>query len=194
MDLRTPNMAGFQLLDLQDYPGQGSAYVGILDAFLESKGLCSAEKWRQWCSEVVPLLVADKYCFTNEEGIHSKIQVANYSGESLKGKTLLWCLNGQQGNLTLPDGEGLVDVGTVNISLNTYKQAAKLQLQLQVEGTEYRNTYDLWVYPAKQKLKKKGIIITREMTDEISEKLENGARVLLMPDSTTLCVGGLFHR
>ena len=41
MDLRTPNMAGFQLLDLQDYPGQGSAYVGILDAFMDSKGLCT---------------------------------------------------------------------------------------------------------------------------------------------------------
>ena len=31
--LRTEGLAGFQLLDLQDYPGQGSAYVGILDAF-----------------------------------------------------------------------------------------------------------------------------------------------------------------
>ena len=41
MDLRTKTMAGFQLLDLQDYPGQGSAYVGILDAFMESKGLCT---------------------------------------------------------------------------------------------------------------------------------------------------------
>ena len=39
MDLRTRNMAGFQLLDIQDYPGQGSAFVGILDAFMESKGI-----------------------------------------------------------------------------------------------------------------------------------------------------------
>ena len=39
MDLRTKNMAGFQLLDIQDYPGQGSAYVGILDAFMDSKDL-----------------------------------------------------------------------------------------------------------------------------------------------------------
>ncbi|MDQ9767112.1 hypothetical protein RFZ33_08445, partial [Acinetobacter baumannii] len=39
MNLRSDGMAGFQLLDLQDYPGQGSAYVGILDAFMDSKGL-----------------------------------------------------------------------------------------------------------------------------------------------------------
>ncbi|MBR1388193.1 MAG: beta-glycosidase, partial [Prevotella sp.] len=58
MDLRTPNMAGFQLLDLQDYPGQGSAYVGILDAFMDSKGLCTEREWREWCAPVVPLLIA----------------------------------------------------------------------------------------------------------------------------------------
>ena len=58
MDLRTPNMAGFQLLDLQDYPGQGSAYVGILDAFMQSKGLCAESEWRGWCNDVVPLLNA----------------------------------------------------------------------------------------------------------------------------------------
>ena len=43
-------MAGFQLLDIQDYPGQGSAFVGILDAFMESKGVTTPEEWRQWCS------------------------------------------------------------------------------------------------------------------------------------------------
>ena len=57
MDLRTKNMAGFQLLDIQDYPGQGSAFVGILDAFMESKGITTANvEWHQWCSSVVPLL------------------------------------------------------------------------------------------------------------------------------------------
>ena len=59
MDLRTEGLAGFQLLDLQDYPGQGSAYVGILDAFMDSKGLVSPERWRGFCNEVVPLLLTE---------------------------------------------------------------------------------------------------------------------------------------
>lgn len=63
MDLRTKNMAGFQLLDIQDYPGQGSAFVGILDAFMESKGITTANEWHQWCSSVVPLLVTDRFCY-----------------------------------------------------------------------------------------------------------------------------------
>ena len=195
MDLRTPDMAGFQLLDLQDYPGQGSAYVGILDAFMQTKGLCTERQWRQWCCEVVPLLSAPTFCFTNSEGIHAKIQVANYGGQSLQGRTLTWSLGSQHGALTLPDGEGLIDAGSLDIDLSTYEQAAQLQLLLKVEGTDYQNTYDLWVYPADthlSKLKRK-VIVTRELTEKIAHQLEKGKRVLLMSDSSKLCVGGLFQ-
>ena len=36
--LRTPGYAGFSLLDLHDYPGQGTALIGPLDGFWDSKG------------------------------------------------------------------------------------------------------------------------------------------------------------
>ena len=195
MDLRTPNMAGFQLLDLQDYPGQGSAYVGILDAFMQSKGLCTESEWRQWCSPVVPLLISPQFCFTNEEGIHAKLQIANYSGESLKGKTLSWSLDGQHGSSILPDGEGLVDIGALDIDLSAYEHPVQLQLKLKIEGTEYQNTYDLWVYPFGVDLSKleQKVIITNELTDKIARQLEKGKSVLLMPDSSKLTVGGLFQ-
>ena len=195
MDLRTPNMAGFQLLDLQDYPGQGSAYVGILDAFMQSKGLCTESEWRQWCSPVVPLLISPQFCFTNEEGIHAKIQIANYSGESLKGKTLSWNLDGQHGSSILPDGEGLIDIGALDIDLSKYERPAQLQLKLKIEGTEYQNTYNLWVYPFGVDLSKleQKVIITNELTDKIARQLEKGKNVLLMPASSKLCVDGLFQ-
>ena len=195
MDLRTPNMAGFQLLDLQDYPGQGSAYVGILDAFMQSKGLCTESEWRQWCSPVVPLLISPQFCFTNEEGIHAKIQIANYSGESLKGKNLSWSLDGQHGSSILPDGEGLIDIGALDIDLSKYERPAQLQLKLKIEGTEYQNTYNLWVYPFGVDLSKleQKVIITNELTDKIARQLEKGKNVLLMPASSKLCVDGLFQ-
>ena len=195
MDLRTPNMAGFQLLDLQDYPGQGSAYVGILDAFMQSKGLCTESEWRQWCSPVVPLLISPQFCFTNEEGIHAKIQIANYSGESLKGKNLSWSLDGQHGSSILPDGEGLVDIGALDIDLSAYEHPVQLQLKLKIEGTEYQNTYNLWVYPFGVDLSKleQKVIITNELTDKIARQLEKGKNVLLMPASSKLCVDGLFQ-
>ena len=196
MDLRTPNMAGFQLLDLQDYPGQGSAYVGILDAFMDPKGLCTVREWREWCAPVVPLLVADKFCFTNEEGIHAKVQIANYSGESLKGKKLSWEVSSDlKGEIVIPDGEGLIEAGALIISLSRYDKPTQLQLLLNIDGTEYHNTYDLWVYPKKDNLKrlKKKVIVTNVLTEDIAGQLEKGKNVLLMPDSSKLCVGGLFQ-
>jgi hypothetical protein len=203
MDLRTKNMAGFQLLDLQDYPGQGSAYVGILDAFMDPKGLCTEREWREWCNEVVPLLVADKFCFTNEEGIHAKVQIANYSGESLRGKTLRCSLHWKTGDSTplrlsesqIPDGEGLLEVGSLDFDLDGIDCPTQLQLLLNIDDTAYHNTYDLWVYPAKDNLKRleKEVIITNVLTEKIASQLEKGKSVLLMPDSTNLCVGGLFQ-
>ena len=205
MDLRTKNMAGFQLLDLQDYPGQGSAYVGILDAFMQPKGLCTEREWRQWCAPVVPLFVANKFCFTNEEGIHAWIQVANYSGQSLNGKTLRWELaEGTEpvssGEIKLPSTEGLFTAGELNVNLSTFTQPTKLQLSIGIDntayfGVPYHNTYDLWVYPAWSDLSKleQKIIVTDVLTEKIAQQLEKGQRVLLMPDSTALCVGGLFQ-
>ena len=200
MDLRTKNMAGFQLLDLQDYPGQGSAYVGILDAFLDPKGLCTEREWRQWCAPVVPLLIADKFCFTNEEGIHAQIQIANYSGESLKGKTLIWQLGSQFGIHILTDGEGVIDAGPLDVDLSAYDQPTQLQLSLSIEDTEYfgvpyHNTYDLWVYPSWTDLSKlESMVTVTNMLDDVAiSQLEKGKSVLLMPDSSMLTVGGLFQ-
>ena len=203
MDLRTKNMAGFQLLDLQDYPGQGSAYVGILDAFMEPKGLCTEREWRQWCAPVVPLLIADRFCFTNEGGLHAWIQVANYSGQSLNGKTLRWELTATEtvssGEIKLPSTEGLFTAGELNIDLSAFTKPTQLQLSLSIDETEYfgvpyHNTYDLWVYPSWVDLSKleSMVTVTNVLDERAIAQLEKGKSVLLMPDSTDLCVGGLF--
>ena len=218
MDLRTPNMAGFQLLDLQDYPGQGSAYVGILDAFMDSKGFCTEREWRQWCAPVVPLLVADRFCFTIEDGIHAWIQVANYSGQSLNGKTLRWELTAQgvrnlvqsevhtvpdplcSGEIKLPSKEGLFTAGELKIDLSCLDKPTQLQLSLCIEDTEffgvpYHNTYDLWAYPAWMDLSKleSMVTITNELDEIAVAQLEKGKSVLLMPEASELTVGGLFQ-
>lgn len=196
MDLRTPNMAGFQLLDLQDYPGQGSAYVGILDAFLDTKGMCTAEEWRGFCAPVVPLLIADKFCYTNEEVLHADVQIANYGEESLKGKTVTWSLGEKSGAIVVPTDEfGLIDAGVLDIPLADYQQATQLKLTLQVEGNKEFNTYDIWVYPAKNDLEtlKERVVITRTLTADVARRLESGESVLLMPDASEQTVGGLFQ-
>ena len=192
MDLRTRNMAGFQLLDIQDYPGQGSAFVGILDAFMESKGITTPEEWRQWCSPVVPLLEMKKFCFEDGEKIQAKVKVANYGGTSLYGKKLMWKIGDAEGVMNIfTYDEGLIDVGILDEEISADKPA-KLNVSLNIEGTEARNSYELWVYP-KKALEKKGIIIARDLNQEVVKVLEKGGKVLWMPDSLPYTVGGLFQ-
>ena len=196
LDLRTDGMDGFQLLDLQDYPGQGSAYVGILDAFMDSKGLCTPRQWRQWCNDVVPLALLPGYTYTAGQRQTLPLKVANYSGRSLAGKTLHWVLGNEEDILTIPDGIGLLDVGTITVELPRVTTGTRLTMALLIEGTEYVNTYPVWVYPQDVPLNQEGIIVTRTMSDEIGKKLEAGARVLWMPDTTELpgkTVGPLFQ-
>lgn len=222
MDLRTRGMAGFQLLDIQDYPGQGSAYVGILDAFMESKGITTPKEWRQWCNDVVPLAVLPKFCYTNNEQLKAKIQIANYGQESLEGKTLHCCIVSSdkeknknticgtgiviEKSFTLTAGNGLLDVGTFDIDLSKLeflKDPEKLTLYSFIEDTDYENSWPVWIYPANTNPDSKGIIVCNQLTSEIQKKLANGAKVLFMPDSTInhqpltinpqLLLGGLFQ-
>lgn len=209
MDLRTRNMAGFQLLDIQDYPGQGSAFVGILDAFMESKGITTPEEWRQWCSPVVPLLEVEKFCFEDGEKIQAKVKVANYGGSSLYGKKLKWKIGDAEGVMNIfTYDEGLIDVGVLDEEISADKPT-KLNVSLNVEETEARNSYEFWVYP-KKALEKKGVIIAKDLNQEVVKVLEHGGKVLWMPtasshfvaaddtlsqadNATPYTVGGLFQ-
>ena len=212
MDLRTPGFGGFQLLDIQDYPGQGSAYVGILDAFMESKGLTTPMEWRQWCNDVVPLLLWKGYTWNNDAW-EGTIKIANYGETSLKDKKLSWTIRYPDGRVHSSetftinnDSIGLFTAATVKGKLNDIQKATRLDLVLQIEGTPYHNTYPMWVYPENniQAADTKGIIITNTLSDEIVKKLQQGAKVLYMPDTTSMgknrndivrtqTVGGLFQ-
>ena len=204
LDLRTPSMAGYQLLDLQDYPGQGSAYVGILDAFMDNKGICSREEWRQWCSPVVPLFVTDTYCYTSGAGLYGQVQIANYGDTSLRGKELAWKLTNAEGK-TLGEGRlpiaddliGLFTAGTLHVNLSHIKKATRMNLTLDIPGTEAHNTYPLWVYPSCHNdrwLEKqtREVIRCDSLTSEVLAQLQLGARVLLTPRPSQTTVGPLF--
>jgi hypothetical protein len=94
--LRTPGFGGFQLLDLQDFPGQGTALVGVLDAFMDSKGLIAPEAWRKFCSETVPLLRFAKYTWTSDETFSGRVQVAHYGSNDLSGASIGWTIKDER--------------------------------------------------------------------------------------------------
>lgn len=214
MDLRTKNMAGFQLLDLQDYPGQGSAYVGMLDAFMENKGFISPQQWRSFCSPVMAMLGLEKYCYAEGEAMKFDVLVANYGEESLKGKqvnyTITYNQNGEEKTQTNTlvinsDEKGLINVGQANLPCPTLpsknnQQRCPIQAQLTVKvaGQDMSNSYPIWIYPLndrKQIGTNKKIIVTHEMTDRIAKKLQKGARVLwtVAHDTTFQAIEPLFQ-
>lgn len=204
MSLRTPGFAGFQMLDLQDYPGQGSAYIGILDAFMETKGLVEPERWRGFCSPTVPLLEIDRFCFTTDEPLRAELKIAHYEPTSLNGHQLSWRLTSDnnsvlaEGRLPIKaDGQGLIGVGHIDTSLAFATRAQQLTLTLAIDGTPHRNSYRLWVYPAKTDVKvPQNVRVTRSLDPSALRRLADGGRVLWMPDTTQLqgqTVGGLFQ-
>ena len=187
--IRTEGMAGFQLLDLQDFPGQGTALVGILDAFMDSKEVVSKKEWLQSCNDVVILAEFPKYCWTNKEVFQADVIVANYS-KKLVNSPLTWELKKQDGTILangildteLFDFGGLTDAGKINTALSSITNAEELAFHISVQGTDYSNSYPLWIYPAPEIAPQpKNILISEELNKKVFRNLETGGKVLFFP-------------
>jgi hypothetical protein len=86
--LRTPSLAGFQILDIQDFSGQGTALVGVLNAFMENKGLVSAAGWREFCSDAVVQAEFDSYIAHAGKDFHFTASLAYFRDGSLEKPVL----------------------------------------------------------------------------------------------------------
>ena len=76
------------------------------------------------------------------------------------------------------------------------RMACKMELTLSVNGTSYRNSYPLWVYPAEKKLEKGNVEVVRKLDGRTLGLLAKGAKVLFIPekvDCGDVTVGGLFQ-
>ncbi|MDR2918180.1 MAG: beta-glycosidase [Tannerella sp.] len=203
MDIRTKGFGGFQLLDLQDYPGQGSAYVGILDAFMDSKELITPEEWREFCSEIVLLFNTPKFCYTTDEQLSGNILIANYSKLPIKAQQLNWEL--KHGSTILDNGSISVDIeqgvlagiGTIKPAISSIKEASQVTLTLQIAGSAYKNSYTLWIYPSEKEVAQPPqIYISKKLDSKMQETLQQGGKVLWFPNHKEyedVTVGGLFQ-
>jgi hypothetical protein len=190
--LRTPGFGGFQLLDIQDFPGQGTALVGILNVFMESKGLITPEAWRRFCCETVPLLRMKKYTWTTDEPFIGRVQIAHYGPEDLPDARVTWTVTGSDGRkvaagafdpLTVEQGK-VFEVDMFSLPLDNIAVPQKLTITVSVEGTKYRNDYNIWVYPSKVDTSvPKGVLVTDSFTAASTQKhLATGGKVLLLPN------------
>lgn len=188
--LRTPNFAGFQLLDLHDFPGQGTAPVGVLNAYWRSKGYVSASEFNRFCNDVVPLARMDKRSFTADETFAADIDVANYGPADLRDETAFCWIRTEDGRvvgskridrLTIATG-GLTRIGGITLPLGDFESAAKLNLEIELAGCGAANDWDIWVYPAELNTgPPEGVAVTGRL-DTALEALRDGGRVLFRPN------------
>lgn len=185
--LRTPSFGGFQLLDLHDFPGQGGALVGVLDAFWGEKGYISPSEYKRFCNSTVPLARLKKCIFTNNENFEASIEVAHYGDSPIKACQPLWQISDKKGRIIasgqlsktdIPLGNGF-KLGEVSLPLSSVLTPEKLTLQVSINNL--RNSWDFWVYPAiKEAVSgEQTIRIVQELDGQTEEFLKNGGTVLL---------------
>ena len=200
MCLRTPGLGGFQILDIQDYPGQGSAYVGLADAFMDSKDPFVEADWKSFCGDVVPLAEFDKYCWSSDETFRASLKLSRYGGAAVTGVD--WSLSLGEGvpmetvSVEVPDGEGLLDLGEIEADLSGITKPVRgdLYADVHLDGTtSFRGHWPLWVYPAGVLPDQGDIVVARKPDRTVLKALAAGKSVLLMPTDTTRTVGGLFQ-
>lgn len=164
--LRTPKYAGFQLLSLNDYSGQGTALVGVTDVFFDDKGYITDKEFREFCSPIVPLARIPKFTYGNDETFAAGIEVNQFSDHDLKSVSVHFAIyksvsnQGDRGAddygvllgendlpaVDIPVGENN-DVGFVSYNLKDITEPAKLTLVVTIPGTDARNHWSFWVYP-----------------------------------------------
>lgn len=149
--LRSENLSGFQLLDLQDFPGQGTALVGMLNSLMESKGLISPEDWRCFCNRTAVLAEFEKFVFGAREPVSFGITLFN-TDPAFRAEKITWTAetNGEtaaSGSVPVIPGGRVRRLAKVEPALPARSEAVRYTLRLTVGETEIYNTYRFTVYP-----------------------------------------------
>jgi hypothetical protein len=190
--LRTPRFGGFQLLSIQDYPGQGNALWGIFDPFMDRKpGTFTDEKFRSFNGPVTVLARIPTFQYRTTDGFHAEIVIPNYSEDDLRGVTVHWVLKTGSGKVLrqgsfapadVPQGS-VTPTGTVNEAQMFAGITGAQKLVFEVSSSVApANTYDIWVYPAEPNTDApKDILVSTAFNAEVRAHLAAGGKVLLIP-------------
>ena len=173
-NLRTRDYAGFQLLGLNDYSGQGTALVGPLNVHWREKSYIDAPSWREFCSPVVPLARFPKFVYESKDTLVVPVELYNASGEELTDASCSYTVYDAKGS-KLPCGFGMwkiakqgsvgknIALGTVRIPLADLPTPAKFTLAVSISASNDLpsfgeglgvglNHWDFWVYPSSQQM------------------------------------------
>lgn len=193
-NLRTPGLAGYQLLDLHDYLGQGTALIGLLDAFWESKGYVTPEEFRRFSGPTVPLARFKQRTFTTAEALTADVELSHFGAKPLAQARPYWKVVDASGRTVaegafaprdVPIGKNL-PLGQVVLGLDKLPAPAAYKLVAGLKGTEAENDWNFWVYPAAVDSSAPAeVLVTTNWTDA-EARLAAGGKVVFTPTATDL--------
>lgn len=209
-NLRTPKMYGFQLLDLHDYLGQGTALVGILDAFWEEKGYATAREFKRFNNETVPLARLMKRVFHAAEKFETDVEIAHFGEFPVENAVPVWKIVDEKGRVirsgefaprtigigkNIPLGKISVDLTETlpafygnsgnasdsSLGYNFRTGAFAAKLVVGIKNTSVENDWNFWIYPSAVPETAPADIAVVHDWPEAETRLARGEKVLFMP-------------
>ena len=206
--MRTKELSGISLLGLQDFPGQGTALVGMMNSHMEPKpySFADPERFREFFSESRILVKLPRYTYEAGERLTAEVEVANFGKKSIEG-VLRWTLEERKcasecGNRE-PDGVAksgktviateadtetkncpsgsYTTIGILDIPFNMMPQNMALTLTVSIGNCT--SSYPIWVYQKVNPVCPENVYETRTFDEQTKEILQNGGRVYLSPDA-----------
>ena len=193
--LRTRDYSGISLLGLQDFPGQGTALVGMMNSHLKPKPYAFADpkRFKSFFGDALPLVYLEKYCYTDSEVLSAVVRLSNYSKGDITGRLKVSLLDGETSLFTKDDypevtalqGQ-LTDATKISLYLGGLNIKRNSALTLKVSFAGYENSYRVYVYTgdSQKPQKPSGIYECRSLDDRAKEILKEGGSVFLAPDPT----------
>jgi hypothetical protein len=192
--LRTPGFGGYHLLQLNDFPGQGTSPVGVVDVFYAPKTYVNAEEFKRMQQPLMPLLRIDKFCWTNAETLEADIEFVNFSKSPVDNGIIAWSLQsgdeiydkGSFSPVSIPVGP-VTGIGLLRIPLRKAEQATCFELVVSLEGTPVYNSWKIWVYPEKlPEIKPENIRVINKLDNKVRGFLRKGGTVFLLADTALI--------
>lgn len=195
--MRTRELSGISLLGLQDFPGQGTALVGMMNSHMEPKPYPFArpERFREFFRESRIFVKMPRYTYEEGEHLTAEVEVANFGKESITGE-LGWTLGYRDCAVNSGRGELRCDRADrqKNCPPGTYTSLGRLDIPLEVKGVsaaliltvsigDCTSTYPVWVYQKTSPECPKNVYETRVFDEQTRAVLQNGGRVYLSPNA-----------
>jgi hypothetical protein len=192
--LRTRGMSGYQLLDLHDYLGQGTALVGILDTFWDSKGYATPEEFRRFNGETVPLARLTRLVYTAHEALDVPVEIAHHGERPIAHAHPYWKIEDAEGKAvaqgSLPETDIGVghntQLGRIEARLAGLKAPGAYRLVVGLTGTRIENEWRFWLYPDQVMDTAPPKVLVTHSWPEAEQRLNAGGSVLYMPRKADL--------